>query len=356
MTVGPSPDPRWDDDPAREADGLVFGPRFDGDRGWRLRPSSPDWPAGQRPGELPDDEPPPDDEEDAWADGVDPEDLAVWLDDARMAALYAEAAQVTADAARARAVRERLGLTGAEAAVAAADRRGPGMPGSAKTYPGEYASRASSFASGMPLDVAAGCVTLGSFADEAAGDDDAYTGASDDELLGAICGWDRVQAHVAARKHAAVAEFIRRRAAAGYPLAGPARMPQVWDEFAPVELAAVLAESRWVADQLLEVAEALEVKLPGTKAALRDGIISDPRRPERQRDPGGFRREDQPDRSRRHPAGPGGPARGDRRDRAGRPRPGPRPSRGRRGQPEDHLVRDRHRPGRARHRARLRPA
>ena len=68
---------------------------------------------------------------------------------------------------------------------------------------------------------------------------------------------------------------IRRRAAAGYPLAGPARMPQVWDEFAPVELAAVLAESRWLADQLLEVAEALEVKLPGTKAALRDGIITE---------------------------------------------------------------------------------
>ena len=31
--------------------------------------------------------------------GVDPDDLAVWLDDARMAAFYGEAAQVTADAA-----------------------------------------------------------------------------------------------------------------------------------------------------------------------------------------------------------------------------------------------------------------
>ena len=100
-------------------------------------------------------------DEDAWAEGVDPEDLDLWLDDGRMAALYAEAAQVTADAARAREVRDRLGLTAAEAGVAAEDRRGPGMPGSARTYPGEYTSRASGFASGKPLDTAPGCVTLG---------------------------------------------------------------------------------------------------------------------------------------------------------------------------------------------------
>ena len=90
-----------------------------------------------------------------------------------------------------------------------------------------------------------------------------------------ICGWDRHQAHAAARKYAAIAEFIRRRPAPGYPPEGPAQMPEVWDEFAPVELAAMLGESRWAADNLLEVADALEVKLPGTKAAFRDGIISE---------------------------------------------------------------------------------
>ena len=161
-------------------------------------------------------------------------------------------------------------------AVAATDgRRGPGMPGSARMFPGEYTSRASGFAGGMPLDTAPGCVSLGLFAEEAAGDDDSCAGASDDELLGVICGWDRVQAHVAARKHAAVAEFIRRRAGAGCGLAGPGRMPAVWDEFAPVELAAVLGESRWAADGLLEVADALEARLPGTKAAFRAGIITE---------------------------------------------------------------------------------
>ena len=50
---------------------------------------------------------------------------------------------------------------------------------------------------------------LAGFAAEAAGADDCFDGASDDEVLGVLCGWDRVEAHAAARKHAAVAELIR---------------------------------------------------------------------------------------------------------------------------------------------------
>ena len=37
-------------------------------------------------------------------------------------------------------------------------------------------------------------------------DDDAH---ADDELAGMICAWERAEAAMAARKHAAVAEFIR---------------------------------------------------------------------------------------------------------------------------------------------------
>ena len=194
--------------PGREPSRPCFDPRFDGDRGWRLVPSRPERPEWELDA-LADDEPPPVDE-DPWGSGLDPEDLALWLDEGRLAAVYAEAAQVTADAARAREKTDRLGLTAAMGAVAAADgRRGPGMPGSARMFPGEYTSRASGFAGGMPLDTAPGCVSLGLFAEEAAGEDDSCAGASDDELLGLICGWDRVQAHAAARKHAAVAEFMR---------------------------------------------------------------------------------------------------------------------------------------------------
>jgi len=48
-----------------------------------------------------------------------------------------------------------------------------------------------------------GGATLASFLEEVAGDDDRYPGATDDELLGAICAWDRAEAAMAAGKHAA---------------------------------------------------------------------------------------------------------------------------------------------------------
>ncbi len=178
-----------DEDPGREPAGLGLDPRFDGDQGWQLVPPSPQRPQWELDA-LADDEPPAEDE-DPWGSGLDPDDLAVWLDDTRLAAVYAEAAQVTADAVRAQAVTDRIGLTGAMGAVpAAAGRRGPGMPGSAKAFPGEYVSRASGFASGMPLDTAPGCLTLGQFAEQATGEDNCYDGASDDELVGvpAPCG------------------------------------------------------------------------------------------------------------------------------------------------------------------------
>ncbi len=50
-------------------------------------------------------------------------------------------------------------------------------------------------------------------------------------------------------------------------------MPAAWDEFTPEELAYALAEHRGRAEDLLTLAAALETKLPGTKAALRDGIV-----------------------------------------------------------------------------------
>jgi hypothetical protein len=102
----------------------------------------------------------------------------------------------------------RLGTTGALGAIAAA-RRGPGQPGSARRFAGEYPSRAAQFATGMLMDTMPGRPELAQFADEAAGQDDSFDGASDDEVLGLLCAWDRVEAHAAARKHAAVAELMR---------------------------------------------------------------------------------------------------------------------------------------------------
>ena len=130
------------------------------------------------------------------------------------------------------------------------------------------------FASGMPLDSMPGGPELAQLADAATGEDDRFGGVSDDELVGVLCAWGRVESHAAARKYAAIAELVRRRPASGFALEGEARMPRMWDEFAAAELAAALAESRADAAGMLGLACDLEVRLPGTKAALRDGTIT----------------------------------------------------------------------------------
>ena len=148
------------------------------------------------------------------------------------------------------------------------------MPGSAEIFPGEYAGPAAGFASGQSLDVAPGGATLGSLLEDTAGADDRYAGATDDELQGVICAWDRVEANACAAKHAAVAEFLRRRPAPGAAVTGLARMPEGVHEFAERELGAVLGISARDAGEMLYLAWYLEVNLPGTKAAFRAGILS----------------------------------------------------------------------------------
>jgi hypothetical protein len=87
---------------------------------------------------------------------LDPEDAPP--PEADLGELAAEADRIAAAEAREAAVLAGAGLTAAVAADAAsaAGRRGPGMPGSARPVPGVYASRASGFASGKPLDTAPG--------------------------------------------------------------------------------------------------------------------------------------------------------------------------------------------------------
>ncbi len=100
---------------------------------------------------------------------------------------------------------------GALAAMAgSAGRRGPGQSGSARPLPGESGSRAAAFGTGLVLDVMPACPDLALLAGAAAGDDDAYEGASDDELTGVLCAWDRLEAHMAARKLAAVPDLKNR--------------------------------------------------------------------------------------------------------------------------------------------------
>ncbi len=191
------------------------------------------------------------------------------------AEIIAAAREASGQQAAAAGRAARLGAAGALGAIGAAlGRRGPGMPGSAQAFPGEYPGPAGAFASGFAADTAPGCGVLLSLAEDAAGDGGRYGGASDDELTGVICALDRAEAHAAALKCAAVAEFIRRRPEPGCAAGGEAGMPPAWQEFTADELAPALGESRRAVEGLLGLAWALEVNLPGTRAAFRAGLLS----------------------------------------------------------------------------------
>src|SRR5581483_4472378 len=97
---------------------------------------------------------------------------------------------------------------------------------------GERVAWTAGFSKGGLADGLPGGSELAFLADAAAGDDDRYPGATDGELDGLIAAWDRVEAHAAARKHLAIAEFIRRRPEKGCEPSDPEDMPERWDEFA----------------------------------------------------------------------------------------------------------------------------
>ncbi len=267
---GPQADPRWGWD--------VAGNPIDPAEGWRPVTAGADpmadpeqweaWLASTEDWQAPGDP----EEDPGWC--PDPEDPALPFD-VDLDVLRAESRRIAAEQVLAAEHIARLGYTAALAAAAASmGRRGPGQPGSADRLPGEYASPAGGFATGQPLDVAPGGAVLFSFAEDAAGDRDRFGGASDDELLGVICALDRAEASACSLKHAAVAELIRRRPAPGAAVEGPAQLPEGWDESAEAELSCALAEYRGTAEELLGRAHDLEVKLPGTRAAFRAGIIS----------------------------------------------------------------------------------
>src|SRR6266700_5655688 len=146
--------------------------------------------------------------------------------------------------------------------AATTGRRGPGQPGSARVFPGQSSSPAAGFGPGMPLDVLPGCAALAVAADAAAGRDDRFAGVSEAELIGVLCAWDRVEAHAAARKIAVSAELARRN-------------PAPEDaEFTADQVAYALGESRGRAGDLVDLAQTLHTRLPGTAAALDDGTIT----------------------------------------------------------------------------------
>jgi len=140
--------------------------------------------------------------------------------------------------------------------------------------PGSPQGPAAGFGQGRPLDTAAPSTVVSGLADETSGEDRAFTGVTDDELMGLVGARQRLISRQHWEELTAVAEFIRRRP---HPEADPAMvscgMPEAASDDAAADLAAQLHVTAGMAAGLIHLARDLVVKLPLTRAALRDGII-----------------------------------------------------------------------------------
>jgi hypothetical protein len=202
---------------------------------------------------------------------------------------------------------------------------GPSAPGARRSAPGQ------GFAAGHVLDAARPGPVLAGLADAAAGPGRGCAGLDDDQLIGVLGAWQKIEAWAAAGRLFAAAELIRRRpgdqpgplpgdgpsstgspasgassastgspaglnspgtAGAGSPAgqgpaadpaSGPASgaasgagvrpVPALFGKFAADELAVALACSRYAAERMLVLAHDLTARLPLTAAALNDGLI-----------------------------------------------------------------------------------
>src|SRR5450755_1339085 len=99
----------------------------------------------------------------------------------------------------------------------------------------------------------------------------------DDELIGALRAWRRLESWTAAGTLSVVAELARRRPADRTAPANPGQFPDQPSEFLTDEVAAALTLTGPGAAICLDLALDLAIRLPGTAQALRAGIIDYPR-------------------------------------------------------------------------------
>jgi hypothetical protein len=132
------------------------------------------------------------------------------------------------------------------------------------------------FASGGSLDVRAPDALLARKAD-AVTRDGRLAMVTDDELIGVLRAWRRLESWSSAGTLAAAAELARRRPADRTPAAGPVAFPAQLSEFISDEIAAALTVSGPAASGLLDLALDLAIRLPATARALRAGVIDYPR-------------------------------------------------------------------------------
>jgi hypothetical protein len=142
--------------------------------------------------------------------------------------------------------------------------------------PSSAAEPGSGFESGGVLDTCAPEGTLAGLAD-AVTRDGRLAELNDDELIGLLRAWRRLESWSSAGVLAAIAELARRRPADKTPPAPPGQFPAQVSEFVSDEVAAALTLTGPAAGVLSDVALDLAVRLPGTFQAQHAGIIDYPR-------------------------------------------------------------------------------
>jgi hypothetical protein len=124
------------------------------------------------------------------------------------------------------------------------------------------------FASGGALETCPPGPALAGSAEDATGPRRDYPGLTDDELIGSMLAWGKLESWAGAGKLSAMAELSRRRAATGREAATRGGIPTSWSKYCSDEIAAALALSRWAAGKQLDLADALATRLPVTRRAL----------------------------------------------------------------------------------------
>jgi hypothetical protein len=142
------------------------------------------------------------------------------------------------------------------------------------TDPGSVSG--SGFESGGPLDVSAPDGVLAGLAD-AVTRDGRLAELDDDELVGVLRAWRRLESWCGAGLMAAVAELARRRPADRTPPAPPGKFLDRISEFVVDEIAHALTLTGRAADTLYGVSLDLELRLPVTARAQYQGLIDTPR-------------------------------------------------------------------------------
>jgi Domain of unknown function (DUF222) len=134
----------------------------------------------------------------------------------------------------------------------------------------------SGFEAGGALDTCAPSESLARLAD-AVTRDGRLAQLNDDELIGVVRAWHRLESRCSAGTLAVIAELARRRPAERTAPAAPGHFPAQLSEFISDEVAAALTLSRRTADAYLDLALDLALRLPATARALHEGIIDYPK-------------------------------------------------------------------------------